>query len=47
MSGSADFNVDNYSIEDLLQIFEIEEPMTEEELTEHMDEKKGAANRCK
>ena len=39
MSGSADFNVDNYSIKDLLQIFEIKEPMTEEELTEHMDEK--------
>ena len=41
MSDSVDYNVDNYSIEDLLQLFlRSEEPMTvRAELTEHMDEK--------
>ena len=39
MSEPADFNIDNYSIKDLLTIFEIKKPMNKTELTEFMDEK--------
>ena len=39
MSEPADFNIDNYSIKDLLTIFEIKKPMSKAELTEFMNEK--------
>jgi len=39
MSNETDFNITNYSIEDLLQIFDIKKPLTKEELTQHIDEK--------
>ena len=38
MSDPVDFNIDNYSIKDLLTIFEIKKPMNKTELTEFMDE---------